>query len=92
VEASNRYVGVRDLKARASELLRQVREDRAEYVITHHGRPVALLVPVGEAEPIDPAAVARLFADIDALAEEVGRRWPRGVSAVDAVRDVRRDV
>ena len=36
-------VGVRDLKNRASEILRSVREDGAEYVITYQGRPTAVL-------------------------------------------------
>ena len=41
-------VGIGELKNRASWILRQVREDRAEYVITHHGRPVAVLLPANE--------------------------------------------
>jgi len=39
-------VGVRDLKNRASEILRSVREEGAEYVITYQGRPTAVLLPV----------------------------------------------
>ena len=42
------WVGVRDLKNRASEILRSVREDGAEYVITYQGRPTAVLLPVDE--------------------------------------------
>jgi len=41
-------VGVRELKNRASEILRTVREQGAEYVITHQGRPTAVLLPVDE--------------------------------------------
>jgi prevent-host-death family protein len=92
VDARASYVGIRELKARATEIVRQVRETRAEYVITHRGRPAALIVPIAEPDTIDPETTARLFADIDALAEGIGRRWPAGVSAVDAVREVRRDV
>ena len=44
--------GVRDLKVRASEILRDVRERRARYVITYRGRPVAMLVPL-EAVPTE---------------------------------------
>jgi prevent-host-death family protein len=39
-------IGVRELRERTSEVLRQVREENAEYVITHQGRPVALIMPV----------------------------------------------
>ena len=41
-------VGVRDLKNKASEILRAVREDGAEYVITYQGRPAAVLLPVAD--------------------------------------------
>lgn len=41
------HVGVRELKSRLSEYLRQVRAGRS-VVITDHGRPVARLVPAGE--------------------------------------------
>ena len=41
-------VGIRELKAQASEIVRAVREERAEYVITHRGKPVAMIVPFEE--------------------------------------------
>lgn len=46
-----RLIGVRDLCERAVELLRQVREEKMEYVITDHGRPIAVLSPV-DASPV----------------------------------------
>jgi prevent-host-death family protein len=39
-------IGVRELREHTSEVLRQVREENAEYVITHQGRPVALILAV----------------------------------------------
>jgi len=39
-------VGVRELKNRTSEILRAVREERAEYIITYQGRPMAVLLPI----------------------------------------------
>ena len=42
-------VGIRELKNDASEIIRAVREERAEYVVTLRGRPVAFIVPVDEA-------------------------------------------
>lgn len=41
-------VGSAEFKARCLELIDQVHEARAEYVVTRHGRPVARLVPVAE--------------------------------------------
>lgn len=44
-----RTVGIRELKAHTSALLRAVQEDGAEIIVTVHGRPVARIEPVGEA-------------------------------------------
>ena len=43
-----RQIGLRELRDRASKILREVREEKSEYIITHHGRPVALLIPVDQ--------------------------------------------
>ena len=40
-----RTVSAADFKATCLELMDRVRETRAEYVVTKHGRPVAKLVP-----------------------------------------------
>jgi prevent-host-death family protein len=64
-------VGVRDLKARLSEYLRQVRQGRT-VVITERGKPVARLVPTGQ------SLEQRLQAMIDAgLAEWNGKPLPQ---------------
>ncbi len=42
------YVGIRTLKARAGEIVRNVQQG-ARYVISIRGRPVALIIPV---EPV----------------------------------------
>lgn len=39
-------IGIRELRNQASSILRHVREEAAEYVITHHGQPVAILHPI----------------------------------------------
>ncbi len=41
-------VGVRELKNRTSEIMRAVREEKAEYIITYQGKPVGLLLPLDE--------------------------------------------
>jgi prevent-host-death family protein len=49
-------IGVRELQERTAEVLGQVHEQKAEYVITHQGRPVAVLLPVN-AEVVEAAMV-----------------------------------
>jgi len=46
-------VGVRELKNRTSEILRAVREEGVEYVITYQGRPMAVILPVDDEEMED---------------------------------------
>lgn len=41
-------IGVRELKARTSKVLRDVSEGRREFVITNHGRPCGKIVPIEE--------------------------------------------
>lgn len=84
-------VGVRELKTNASELLRRVREGGEIIDITYYGEVVARLIPVKqtktEAEELD-----RLWADMDQLAKEVSAKWSDSPSAVDAVREGRREL
>ena len=47
-------IGVRELRQQTSELLRRVKEEQAEYVITYQGRPVAVLLPL-DADAIEAA-------------------------------------
>ena len=73
-------VGVRELKNQATEILRDVRENRAEYVVTYHGRPVAVLLPVDEewleaetrraVEAVTPGD--DVWAELEALRQESG--------------------
>jgi len=52
-----REIGVRELKVKASEIVRSVRQRRARYVITYRGWPIALLSPLQDQAP-SRAAVA----------------------------------
>jgi prevent-host-death family protein len=86
-----REVGVRELKQHASELLRAVREKRESITITYRGKAVAQLVPVVEQEATREEA-RRVWKEMDELAKKIGRHWPKGVSAVEAVREQRREL
>jgi len=81
-------VGIRELKQQASKLIRLVSETGSEVQVTHRGKVVALLVPVTPAK--SKASDDRVWADLDSLAAEIGARWPKGVSAAQAVSEGRR--
>jgi prevent-host-death family protein len=79
---------VRELKHRTSDVLRRVREGGEEIEVTFRGRVVARLVPVRR--PRRRPGGRAVWRDIDVLAREIGRSWPRGASAAGAVRAGRR--
>jgi len=81
-------VGVRELKQQASELIRLVRETDSQVQVTYRGKVVALLIPVASLK--NKENEKRSWANLDALAAEIGARWPKGVSAAQAVSEGRR--
>ncbi len=87
-------IAAHDLHERTAEILKRLREDGEPIDITDQGRVVARLVPV---EPLERPRPTReeleaWWARMDALAEEISRDWPEGVSAVEAVREQRREL
>lgn len=79
-------VGIRELKQKTSELIRRVHDRGDEIRVTYHGRIVARIIPVSPViEATTPA-----WADLDRLAAEIGKHWPEGVSATEAVAEGRR--
>ena len=71
-------IGIRELKAKASELVRHVAEDHAVYTITRRGRPVGVLAPTdfapAKAGTAGRDAWARLLAMADRMAKQPGTR------------------
>jgi prevent-host-death family protein len=79
-------VGIRELKQQTSELIRRVREKGDEILVTYHGEVVARIIPVAPSRE----ETGRAWEALDRLAAEIGPRWPKGVSAADAVSEGRR--
>lgn len=72
-----RTIGVRQLKNEATQIVRAVRDENAQFVITVNGQPVATLRPYSDRDIAGmhrTQAAAELTA-IDRLAVEVGARW-----------------
>ena len=81
-------IGVRELKARASAILRSVRERRRRYLVTSHGRPIAALIPLDEAEETEPEEAA--WQELARLGEHIGRRWKSKASSAELLGEMRR--
>ena len=92
-----RAVGVGELKTRADEIVREVSETGRSVDIVQNGQVAARLSPAstGQSAPIRPWTDedrAAFWHRMDALTSEISRVWPKGVSAVDAIREQRRDL
>ena len=85
-------VGIRQLKERASEVVRRVRESREVVTITYRGRAVARIVPLEDADHGGGPDVSAIWSEMDQLAREIGDHWPADVSAVEAVKEQRREL
>lgn len=89
-------IGVRELREQTSEVIRRVREEQAEYVVTYQGRPVAVLLPLdaerAEAEIVAASkrAVAGTWERYQRLLAEIRQEWPEGASTQDTIDAVRR--
>jgi prevent-host-death family protein len=84
-------VGIRELKQHTSDILRRVREGKETISITYRGKVVAQIVPVEDKEAMRAKAL-KVWAEIDELAKEITAHWPAGVSAVEAVKEQRREL
>jgi len=85
-------IGVRQLKTHASEIVRSVREERARYVITQRGKPVAVLLPLDE-PPAQAASLedaATVWGDLTRLGEAIGRGWQSPLTSADLLSEMRR--
>ena len=91
-ETGVRSIGVRDLKNRASRIVRAVHDEMVEYVITVRGEPVAMLRPFTDedAQRLYQAQVDEALAEMKALARQVAAAWTSPKSGVELVDEQRR--
>ena len=89
-------IGVRELRERTSEVIRRVREERTEYVVTYQGRPVAIILPLdaerAEAEMVQASkqAIPDNWERYERIAQEIRNAWPADLSTQDLADSIRR--
>ena len=81
-------IGIRELKSRASEVVRSVKEERARYVITQRGKPAAMIIPLDAAPPQKSAD--EVWERLLKIGEELGKGWQSEKSAVEILSEMRR--
>ena len=87
-QAKIEEIGIRELKSRASEVVRAVKEERARYVITQRGKPAAIIIPVDAAPPEKSAD--EVWERLMKIGEELSIGWQSEKSAVEILSEMRR--
>lgn len=93
-KTTSKSVGVRELKTHAAHILRQVRESRTSYLVTHRGRAIGVILPVDAeddasqtSESVDATTAWETFVRAGRRLE---RRFTPGESGVRLLSDMRR--
>ena len=81
-----RQVGIRELKARTSEVISQVQAGET-IEVTNHGQPVALLVPVRQAP--DQAQVQAALASLEAIRAEIATHVKEPTDVTQLLREMK---
>jgi prevent-host-death family protein len=81
-------IGIRELKSRASEVVRAVKEKRAQYVVTQRGVPAALIIPLDAIIPKPPDD--EVWERLMKIGEELSKGWQSEKSAVEILSEMRR--
>ncbi|MBK9053568.1 MAG: type II toxin-antitoxin system Phd/YefM family antitoxin [Chloroflexi bacterium] len=89
------FIGVRELREHTAEVLRQIREAQAEYIITHQGQPVALLLPL-DMKMVEAAIVQTTiienpttWAQFAILSDSVRQQWPEDAVSSAVLDEIR---
>lgn len=83
-------IGVRELRNNVTKIVKQVREEQAEYIVTVHGRPAAILRPIApEDEERERKARAEEFLEgLQALARQM-TQYTRSKTALEQLLEDR---
>jgi prevent-host-death family protein len=81
-------IGIRELKSRASEVVRAVKEERARYIITQRGKPVAAIIPTDAVLPEE--AEDDGWEKLLALRERLGKGKSSKKNSVEILSEMRR--
>ena len=83
-------IGIRELKAKASELVRHVAEEHVTYTITRRGRPVGVLAPPDFVQPKRSKAGDAAWDRLEELWERIGKSPRPRKSALQELFKMRR--
>lgn len=80
------------LLERINEILRLIEEEGETFELTDHGKTIAQVVPTQKSQKPAKQNLDAFWEEMDRLAARIGEKWKDEMDAVEAVRDVRRDL
>jgi prevent-host-death family protein len=83
-------IGLRELKIRTSEVLRDVQCNQERYTVTNRGVPVAVIIPYTRAEETRRPSPEEMSAQLDDIAKLVTEAWTDPRPVTDIMDDIRR--
>ena len=83
-------IGIRDLKAHASNIVRKVQEEHESYTITRHGKAIGVLAPADYRPPVDKATGDAAWDKIIEAMNCISKRHRSGKSALQELTKMRR--
>jgi prevent-host-death family protein len=83
-------IGLRHLKTHASEVLRDVKDNRARYVITSRNEPIGIIIPYAPLEEAQPEDGEEALAAFFAAADQVKQAWKSPLTPVEVLHEMRR--
>lgn len=87
-----KVLGIHELREHIDEILHMVEEGEVVEV-TDRGKVVVRLIPGDQPQwPLQKGEHSEAWKNLERLATKLEAYWPKDFNAVDAVRDVRRDL
>ncbi len=85
-------VGIKELKTHTSEIVREVREQRVSYVITHRGKPAGLLIPFEQSPEasLPKRSDDAIWEELWRIGEEISRGWEPELTSEQILDEMRR--
>lgn len=84
-------VGVKELKNKTTQIIRDVKQKGNQYIVTVDGDPVAVIISIQALSDIEHQKKRlAVLGDIKLLAKEVSKDWNDDISAAQAVSEQRR--
>jgi prevent-host-death family protein len=86
-------IGIRELKDQVSRVVREVREESAEYIITLHGQPVAVIRPIEEedTEELKKQKALQSWHEMLEIGRQLSESNPNARLARDVLEEIREE-